>query len=72
MTIIMDILYLTEKNSTIWHYSPIAYQAFKGQECKGKGPLCQLIFVESVHVTERMQVVCLLHLVTDILPSELC
>ena len=29
-----------KKGSTIWYYSPIAYQAFRGQEFKGKGALC--------------------------------
>ena len=35
----MNILYSTEKESTIWYYSPIAYPAFTGQEFKAKGTL---------------------------------
>ena len=37
---IMNVLYLIEKQSTIWYYSPIAYPAVKGQYFKGNGALC--------------------------------
>ena len=35
-----------KKGSTIWYYSPIACQAFTGQEFKGKGALwCAVMYV---------------------------